>query len=84
MVKGLNQDTGKGSFLPLIQDQLDHFGCEMTEAGHIKTDNFQKTSVEGVFACGDNCTPFRSLSQAVAMGNIAGAMANRELILEEF
>lgn len=59
-------------------------GCELTEQGHIHTDHLQKTSVPGVFACGDNCIPMRSVAQAVASGNIAGAMANMELSQESF
>ena len=59
-------------------------GCELTEQGHLKVDMFQKTSVRGVFACGDNSTPLRSVSNAVAMGTIAGAMVNKEMIEEEF
>ncbi|MDF0717481.1 NAD(P)/FAD-dependent oxidoreductase [Muricauda sp. 334s03] len=59
-------------------------GCELTEQGYIQTDHFQKTSVQGVFACGDNCIPMRSVAQAVASGNIAGAMANMELSQELF
>jgi thioredoxin reductase len=59
-------------------------GCELTEQGHVKVDLFQKTTVEGVFACGDNSTPLRSVSNAVAMGTTAGAMANKALVADEF
>lgn len=59
-------------------------GCELTEQGYIEVDQFQKTSVEGVFACGDNSTMMRSVANAVANGNIAGAIANMELIHNEF
>ncbi len=58
--------------------------CELTENNHIKIDAFQKASQHGIFACGDNSSMMRSLSYAVAMGGVAGAMANRELIEEEF
>jgi len=58
--------------------------CELTETGHIKVDPFQKTTVPGVYACGDNSGPMRSVAYAVAMGNLAGAMANMELTAEEF
>jgi thioredoxin reductase len=56
----------------------------MTEQGYVKVDAFQKTTVQGVFACGDNTTPMRFVSNAVAMGTLAGAMANKEIIEEEF
>ncbi|ANH79805.1 pyridine nucleotide-disulfide oxidoreductase [Niabella ginsenosidivorans] len=59
-------------------------GCELTEQGYIKTDSFQKTTVEGIFACGDNTSPMRSVANAVSAGNFAGAMANMELTNEQF
>jgi thioredoxin reductase len=59
-------------------------GCEFTEQNHIKTDPFQKTTEQGIFACGDNVTMLRSISNVVAMGGLAGVMASRELITEEF
>lgn len=59
-------------------------GCELTEQGLLKVDMFQKTTVEGVLACGDNASPLRAVSHAVATGNIAGVMVNKDLIEEEF
>ena len=59
-------------------------GCELTEQGHIKTDPFQKTTVNGVFACGDNSSMMRSIATAVYTGNMAGAMVNKELSDEQF
>lgn len=59
-------------------------GCELTEDGYIKIDPFQKTTVPGVFACGDNTTRMRTVANAVAMGATAGMMANREMIVEAF
>ncbi|MBE8719703.1 NAD(P)/FAD-dependent oxidoreductase [Sphingobacterium pedocola] len=58
-------------------------GCELTEEEYIKVDSFQKTSVYGIFACGDN-SGMRSVANAVATGNMAGAMANSELTTEQF
>lgn len=57
-------------------------GCELTEEGYIKTDAFQKTSVPGIFACGDNTTRMRTIATSVAMGTIAGIMANRDIVFE--
>ncbi len=59
-------------------------GCELTDDGYIKTDTFQKTSVKGIFACGDNTTRMRTVSNAVAMGTKAGMTSSKEIILEEF
>ena len=59
-------------------------GCELSEEGYIKVDPMQKTTVAGVFACGDNVTRMRSVANAVAMGTFAGAVVNRELCIEEF
>ncbi|MEM6633106.1 MAG: NAD(P)/FAD-dependent oxidoreductase [Bacteroidota bacterium] len=59
-------------------------GCELTEHGYIKVDPFQKTTVEGVYACGDNATMMRSVANAVANGNVAGAIANMELTADSF
>lgn len=44
----------------------------------------QKTNIPGVFACGDNVTMMRSVANAVAQGNFAGAMVNKELSDEAF
>ncbi len=59
-------------------------GCELTEQGHIKVDNFQHTTVGGVYACGDNTSPLRSVANAVAAGNFTGAVVNKVLAEEEF
>ena len=62
----------------------ENLGCEITEQGFIKVDFMQKTTVPGVFACGDNVTMMRSVANATAQGNFAGAMVNKELSEEEF
>jgi thioredoxin reductase len=59
-------------------------GCALTEAGHIQVDDFQHTSVPGVFAAGDATTPMRALAAAIAAGSKAGAFLNKELIVESF
>jgi thioredoxin reductase len=59
-------------------------GCELTEEGYIKVDMTQKTSIPGVYACGDNTTRIRTVANAVAMGTTAGMMLNKELTMEEF
>ncbi|MEK6479568.1 NAD(P)/FAD-dependent oxidoreductase [Catalinimonas sp. 4WD22] len=64
-------------------DIIEKLGCELSEQGLIKVDNLQRTTVEGVFACGDNCS-MRAVSVAVASGTTAGAAVNHKLCEEEF
>lgn len=65
---------------PAIVRQL---GVDFTEMNFIRVDEFGKTSIEGVFAAGDNASPMRSVSNAVAMGTKAAAFMNRLLIDED-
>jgi thioredoxin reductase len=59
-------------------------GCELTEEGYIRTDAMQKTSVHGIYACGDNSTRVRNVANAVALGTTAGMMLNKEIVFEGF
>lgn len=59
-------------------------GCELTEMGLLKVDAIQKTNVSGVYACGDNSSPMRAVSQAVSSGTVAGAACNNDLTFEEY
>lgn len=59
-------------------------GCELTENDHMQIDQFQKTNIAGIFACGDNSNMMRSVAKAVYSGSVAGAMVNAELVKEEF
>ena len=59
-------------------------GCTLNEQGYLEVDMMQKTTVEGVFACGDNTTRMRSVANAVAAGNTTGAVVNMELAQEQF
>lgn len=59
-------------------------GCEFTDSGYIKVDNFQATTIEGIYACGDNATMMRSIANAAYMGNITGAFINKELTHAQF
>lgn len=61
-----------------IPEQL---GCILTDEGYIQTDELQKTSVAGVYACGDSTTRLRTIANAVARGATAGMMLNRELVM---
>lgn len=72
--------------LPFVQhsDIPQDLGCELTGQGFIQVDAFQKTTIPGIYAGGDNCTPMRSVANVVAMGTLAGVMISRELIDEAF
>jgi thioredoxin reductase len=59
-------------------------GCELTEQGYIKIVAFQKTTVPNIYVCGDNSNMMRSVANAVSSGSIAGAVANGELVNEQF
>ncbi|MCB9164129.1 MAG: NAD(P)/FAD-dependent oxidoreductase [Flavobacteriales bacterium] len=59
-------------------------GCAHSEEGYIQADAQQRTTVTGIYACGDNTTRLRTVANAVAMGTTAGMMLNKELVAEEF
>ncbi len=59
-------------------------GCELTEEGYIKIDNFLETSVKGIFAIGDNASKMRTVANAVAMGTTAGMAISKKMIMEAF
>lgn len=65
-------------------DILQTLGCELTEDGYLKVDDFQKTSIPGVYACGDITNRMRSVANAVYSGNLTGAVVNGELTNEQF
>jgi thioredoxin reductase len=64
-----------------IPEQL---GCELTEDGYLKIDTSHKTTIKGIFACGDNVTRRRTIANAVAMGTTTGMSVNKEFIEETF
>ena len=59
-------------------------GCELTEDGYLKVNSLQETSVEGIYASGDNVTRMRTVANAVAMGTTAGMSTSKKLIIEQF
>jgi len=59
-------------------------GCKMTPHGYIQVNEMQQTSQLGIYAAGDNASPFRSVANAVAKGSMAGVVINRALIEETF
>lgn len=72
--------------LPFMQHSSlpEQLGCEISPDGYIKIDQAQKTTVHGVFACGDNTIRMRTVANAVSMGTTTGLMVNKELIDESF
>lgn len=59
-------------------------GCELTEQELIKVDEFQKTSVDNIFACGDNTNSIRAVSYSISTGNNTGVFVNNAITEEEF
>lgn len=59
-------------------------GCKLTEQGYIEVNDFQQTTLDDVYACGDNSTMIRSIANAVYKGSLAGAVVNGELTNEQF
>lgn len=59
-------------------------GCKITEHGFLQVDEFQKTTVPGIYAAGDNAYGLRAVSIAAAAGTTAGGVINHELINETF
>jgi thioredoxin reductase len=68
--------------IPFAQqsDLAEKLGCKMTEKGHVEIDAQHRTTVEGVYAAGDNTAEHRALSVAAASGTIAGFTINADLI----
>jgi thioredoxin reductase len=62
----------------------EYLGCSITEESYLRVNGFQETSIEGIYACGDNTTRMRTVANAVAMGTTAGMSASKKLILEQF
>lgn len=60
-------------------------GCKLNERGGIETDDWRRTSVEGLYACGDTMMAGPSqLIMAAAEGTMAAIIINSALIEEKF
>ncbi|MGO4545133.1 NAD(P)/FAD-dependent oxidoreductase [Paenibacillus sp. 2TAB23] len=57
-------------------------GCEVTDEGTVVVDTFGKTNIAGVFSAGDAATQMYQAIAAAAMGSLAGAVINGELLTE--
>ncbi|MEQ9288826.1 MAG: NAD(P)/FAD-dependent oxidoreductase [Cyclobacteriaceae bacterium] len=64
-----------------IPEQLD---CTLNDKGLIEVDMLQKTSVDGIYASGDNSSFGRAVSLSVASRAMAGMALNKEMIEEDF
>lgn len=70
--------------VPFTVDPLvEALGCALSTTGHVVVDEMARTNVPGVHAAGDLTTPLRSVANAVATGNRAGAFINHALVAEE-
>jgi thioredoxin reductase len=72
----LVEDVIVGNRFP--QNRIIEQFCPVTS-----TDAFQRTSVPGVYAAGDNSALLRSVANSIGAGNIAGSIMNHDLITEE-
>ncbi len=59
-------------------------GCELTATGHIKVNEFQQTTVKGIYVVGDASSPMRAVALANASGTKAAFVLNHELIMESY
>lgn len=71
---------------PFIQhsDTYQQLRCELSHDGYIKIDASHKTTIPGIFACGDNTTRMRTVANAIAQGTTTAIMVNKELIEDTF
>lgn len=59
-------------------------GCQLTEQGYIRVDDFHRTSVSSAYAAGDNTGMLRAVSHAVSAGAKTGSFINHDIIEEDF
>lgn len=60
------------------------FSLNKDEQGFLQVNPMGETSEKGIFACGDNVSRLRSVANAVAGGNLVGAIVNHELTFADF
>ncbi|CCH44617.1 Thioredoxin reductase [Wickerhamomyces ciferrii] len=61
------------------KDILTKLGVELDDKGLIKVTPYQKTNVEGIYACGDNTNFLRALAVAIAQGLTTAALITHEI-----
>jgi len=62
----------------------EQLGCLLTDEGYIQTGPGHQTSIQGVYAVGDNASRMRTVTNAVAMGNATGISLSKKMIVEQF
>lgn len=62
-------------------DLAEKLGCQIAQTGHIVIDDEQRTTVEGVYAAGDNTAQHRAISIAASAGTRAGFKINSDLLV---
>ena len=62
----------------------EQLGCQLNEAGFIVVDGLGKTTVEGVYAAGDNHTMLRQVAFAASNGLKAAVAITKEMMDQEF
>ncbi|TGK36467.1 NAD(P)/FAD-dependent oxidoreductase [Leptospira andrefontaineae] len=62
----------------------EELGCEKDQFGFYKVSERGKTTIDGVYACGDNASGAHSVLLAAASGGMAGAGIVHELLSEKF
>ena len=86
--RGGSKESFEYAYASIPFEQNSHLpkmlGCNLTDQGHIEVNAMQKTTQEGIFACGDNSSMMRSVATAVYGRNLTGAMINHELTQESF
>lgn len=59
-------------------------GCSINADGYIQIDESHETNIPGIYACGDNVTRMRTVSNAVSMGTATGISISKKIISERF
>jgi thioredoxin reductase len=58
-------------------------GCALSADGHVVVDNEHRTSVDGVYACGDMCTPIHQVIVAAADGARTAIAVDNAIVDDE-
>lgn len=60
----------------LVQNMIDNLGMELDDSGYVKTDDMQKTNIEGLWAAGDVQGAMGALESAYAGGLAAAGIVH--------